>query len=131
MCAPEKNTTECTEGKDAPLAKCGRRRRRRPKTHLLGLVEWAVVIVGVLTFTGFLGRLGWLWELTCHFRVQYFLFLAFSTVLYGLAKRPKTAAATAIVALINLLASRRYYRWRGRRIRRSRHRLRAIRGRAG
>ncbi|SVB72179.1 uncharacterized protein METZ01_LOCUS225033, partial [marine metagenome] len=35
----------------------------------------------ILTVIGFLGRFWWVFELACHFRVQYFMILALSTTL--------------------------------------------------
>jgi endonuclease/exonuclease/phosphatase (EEP) superfamily protein YafD len=43
----------------------------RPKLSLWGLVDGAGMLAGGLSLCGFLGRFGWLPELTSHFRVQY------------------------------------------------------------
>ena len=94
--------TVSNEATATPSVTNGAPHGRTRRIHPLGLVEWAVVIVSLLTFTGFLARLGWLLELTCHFRVQYMLFLAAGAVFIALAKRRKSAAAAATVALINL-----------------------------
>jgi endonuclease/exonuclease/phosphatase (EEP) superfamily protein YafD len=56
----------------------------------------------LLTIFGFLGRFWWIFDLACHFRVQYFVLLALSAILFTVGKKWKPAIIVAIFALINL-----------------------------
>ena len=56
----------------------------------------------LLSITGFLGRLWWGFELTSHFRVQYFWLLALSATWFTFGKKWNYAIIAAIFALVNL-----------------------------
>lgn len=78
-----------------------------PSTSLLGRLAAAmliviVVAVGAATLLGFAGRLAWVFELSSHFRVQYFWLLAGSAVGLALCKRRRWALAGSLLALGNL-----------------------------
>ena len=62
------------------------------------------VATGTGTLVGFLAGLGWLAEMTGHFRVQYFWLLAASAFVLAVCKRGKLAAAGAALAAVNLAA---------------------------
>lgn len=67
-----------------------------------GLLSSVTVIVCIGTVLGFLGRLFWPFELTAHFRVQYFLFLILSAIIYLVGKKFKEGILAGLFALINL-----------------------------
>ena len=55
-----------------------------------------------LTIAGFFGHWGYYWELTCHFRVQYFWLTAAGALVLLLSRRFRRAAAVATFAAANL-----------------------------
>ena len=55
----------------------------------------------ILTVAGFLGRFWWVFDLVCHFRVQYFWILMFSAILFTLWKKWVACILVTIFALIN------------------------------
>ena len=79
------------------------RRRRKRTSFLIGMLEWATIIVGVLTLAACCGRLWWILELTCHFRVQYLAFLAVGAAVFLLVGRWRAAAAAVFLAALNLV----------------------------
>ena len=66
-----------------------------------GLAGAAGSLVCVFTLTGFLGRWLWLFDLTSHFRVQYFFLLLLASVIVCIARQFKLAAVFASFALLN------------------------------
>jgi len=68
---------------------------------------WALLTVGVglacaASALPFLARAWWALELTCHFRMHYFLFLAPASVLLLIGRKPRRAALAGAFALLNL-----------------------------
>ncbi len=61
-----------------------------------------VVAAGGATLAAFGGRLGWLWELSTHFRVQYFWALAVAALVLALARYRRIALAAAALAAVDL-----------------------------
>ncbi len=55
----------------------------------------------ICTVTGFLGRYFMVFELTSHFRVQYFLILLISAIVYGCRKKWKHLAAALFFLIVN------------------------------
>jgi endonuclease/exonuclease/phosphatase (EEP) superfamily protein YafD len=68
-----------------------------------GLVTALVAATGACTVAGFLGRWGWVLELTCHFRLQYLLILTFATGFFLLGRKRKRALIAGLLAAANLL----------------------------
>ena len=66
-----------------------------------GLLAAATVIACSMTVIGFLGRLWWLFELTSHFRPQYFLFLLGSAFLFLFGRKQGAAILVIVFAVIN------------------------------
>ncbi len=60
-------------------------------------------ITSGLTVSGFLGRWGWVWELTSHFRAQYALTLTACAILLFMRQQPIGATIAGIGALVNLV----------------------------
>jgi endonuclease/exonuclease/phosphatase (EEP) superfamily protein YafD len=67
-----------------------------------GILGAAGVILSVLTATGFLGRMGWLPELTTHFRVQYLASLAVLSLAWAARRRWAGAAGFGLFTALNL-----------------------------
>ena len=63
----------------------------------------AVVCGGVATLTGFMARLGWLLELTAHFRLQLAVALTVLALVAGLGGRLRWAVGAGGLAAINAL----------------------------
>lgn len=72
------------------------------KTRLKNLLLVASLSVCAATFTGFLGQLGWLLELTSHFRVQYLAFLMLAACFFVGLGKPKIALICSAAAIVNL-----------------------------
>lgn len=64
------------------------------------LVSWVTIVTCLGTVTAFLGRLGWLVELTVHFRAQSCVVLAICAALLAIKKR-RLARLAAAGALVN------------------------------
>ena len=75
------------------------KRRKYSSKKILSFFSAAIIL---LTITGFLGRLWWGFELTSHFRVQYFGLLALSATWFTFGKEWKHAVIVTIFALVNL-----------------------------
>jgi endonuclease/exonuclease/phosphatase (EEP) superfamily protein YafD len=74
----------------------------------LGLSLWGLLSAGTMlacvgTMTGFFGGLWWPLELTSHFRVQCFLFLAVGAVIYLIGKKYRATIVAGIFAIPNLV----------------------------
>lgn len=85
---------------------------RRSRFH--GLIDagwhWAVLGLLVLTFGGFLGRLGWLFDLSSHFRLQYLVLAALLAGVGLYVRKWPATAAFAVCLLANLAVILPYYR---------------------
>lgn len=68
----------------------------------IGVLTLAGALTSAATLFGFAGRLGWLFELASHFRVQYFIVLALAACSLALLKAYSPAIFFAVFALINL-----------------------------
>ena len=75
----------------------------QPVIHFWGLAAAAGTVALVCSFAGFAARLGWLFELTSHFRLQYTIFLLVLGVAFTLRKRVLPASIFLAGALINFL----------------------------
>jgi endonuclease/exonuclease/phosphatase (EEP) superfamily protein YafD len=74
--------------------------------RVFGMSPWfAIALVaaaGSATLAAFGGRLGWLWELTTHFRVQYFWALTLAAAALAVSRWRITAFVAAALAAVNL-----------------------------
>lgn len=66
-----------------------------------GLVAAAGVLACIATLAGFAGRLWWVLELTCHFRVQYALVLGLGALTMLAWRQVRWAVAFAVFTLLN------------------------------
>lgn len=57
----------------------------------------------ILTFIAFLARYWWVFEITCHFRLQYFVLLLFFSVIYIIQRKYIVFMLAVIFASINFL----------------------------
>lgn len=74
----------------------------RPTVSLWGLCHCAGSLAGLCTLAGFGGSLGWLFDLSSHFRPQYGVGLALLALLCLVGKKFKPAAVYGSLALVNL-----------------------------
>jgi endonuclease/exonuclease/phosphatase (EEP) superfamily protein YafD len=65
------------------------------------LLVAATLLACLSTLAGFFGRTWWVFELTSHFHLQYFIFLIISSVLHLVAGNPYFGLAASIFALLN------------------------------
>lgn len=70
---------------------------------LAGLLEAFAVVLCLVTLLSFLGKLGWLFELTTHFRPHYAILLTALTAVWFSRQRWGLMMACAIAAVINLV----------------------------
>lgn len=114
----ELETSDVAERIDLPPVRAAAAAAGNQKTALRGwqqtaLPRWAqrllwwslhAATLGVagLAIAGYLGRLGWLFELASHFRLQYGVLLAASTLAYLIARCPRVALATGMLSAANL-----------------------------
>lgn len=72
--------------------------------HRLGwwILHLATLGVAGMAIAGYLGRLGWLFELASHFRLQYGVLLGASALVYLVARRPRPAFAAGFLSAANL-----------------------------
>ncbi len=68
--------------------------------RLLSLI--LVLLTGLFTVTGYLGSFWWMFDLTSHFRVQYFLAATGLSVVMGLQERYRWCGFAVFLALLNL-----------------------------
>jgi endonuclease/exonuclease/phosphatase (EEP) superfamily protein YafD len=78
-------------------------------------IFWALLSLGsliaaILSLVGYFGERFWLLELCSHFRLQYFIFLCVSAVLFLLGDRIPTAIFSAFFAFVNLATILPLYR---------------------
>lgn len=71
-------------------------------TLLWNLLAVSTVLVCSSTLAGFLGRTWWGFELASHFRLQYFIFLMTSSLIYIIAGRSYFGLGVGSFALLNL-----------------------------
>jgi endonuclease/exonuclease/phosphatase (EEP) superfamily protein YafD len=64
--------------------------------------ECVTVLGAALTAAAYGGRWGWLWELTTHFRVQYFWALTIAAMVLAVCRRPLWTTAAGVFAAMNL-----------------------------
>ena len=76
--------------------------RSRGRAVLWGLLHWATLSLAGAALAGYCGRLGWLFELASHFRVQYGVLLAASSLCYAFGRRWRVALAAGILSVANL-----------------------------
>lgn len=67
-----------------------------------GLLWSGTAIACICSVMGFLGRLWWPFDLASHFRVQYFVFLLASGIIFLVGKRMRGAALSGAFAVINV-----------------------------
>ena len=60
-----------------------------------------VLILSVLTILGFWGGVWWVFDVTSHFRVQYFILLTIFALLSALGRRPQQTVIAIVFALVN------------------------------
>ena len=60
------------------------------------------ILVALCTTFGFFGKLWWVLDLTSHFRVQYFFFLATTTFVFFIGKHYRKAYFSFFFALVNV-----------------------------
>jgi len=70
--------------------------------RVTGLLEASSAVLCLLTFTGFLGRLWWILELTVHFRLHYGILLGAFTAAWIALRRWPLAAFCGVAAMTNL-----------------------------
>ncbi len=70
---------------------------------IAGLVDVLLFVACVFTVTGFLGKFGWLLDLTSNFRVQYAVIQLLCLVFLLVTKRWKVAAVTLLFASVNII----------------------------
>lgn len=73
----------------------------RPRLSVIGLAGAAGFLVCLFTLTGFGGRLGWLLEITSHFRVQYAVILGALALLFVWRRKHRTSAVFLVFAILN------------------------------
>lgn len=78
--------------------------RGRSPVSPWGLLEALAVMLGLATFTGFLGRLWWVFELTAHFRPHLAVGLFSVMALWLLRQQWRSGAVWGVLAVINLVA---------------------------
>jgi endonuclease/exonuclease/phosphatase (EEP) superfamily protein YafD len=75
----------------------------RFKNHIAWkIIFFLSIFVVILTITGFWGRFWWAFDLTSHFRVQYFWILILSAIIFAFGKKWRTCILMTIFALVNL-----------------------------
>lgn len=68
---------------------------------VIGLAGAAGFLVCLFTLTGFGGRLGWLLEITSHFRVQYAVILGALALLFVWRRKHRTSVVFLVFAILN------------------------------
>lgn len=67
-------------------------------------LPYFILIAGViLTLMAFMGRLGWIFELATHFRVQYVFLFSFLGILFAVQKRWIALTLSTLGAVVHLL----------------------------
>jgi hypothetical protein len=73
-----------------------------PAINILDFCRAWQLLICLATLAGFLGRISWFLELFSHFRFQYLVLLAFSTILFIAGGRYPQALITGLFAALNL-----------------------------
>ncbi|MCD4778956.1 MAG: endonuclease/exonuclease/phosphatase family protein [Candidatus Omnitrophica bacterium] len=68
-----------------------------------------IYITIVFTLTGFFSHLGWFFDLTSHFRLQYFILLLVLTFSFSLKKQWRLVIVSGLAAALNLIQIGPYY----------------------
>jgi len=79
------------------------------KINFAGVLLWLGTLACVCTASGFLGAIGWPFEITSHFRVQYAACLLALAAYFFLRKRFKTVAIFVVFATANLIVIAPYF----------------------
>ena len=79
------------------------------KMSFTGVLLWLGTFACVCTASGFLGGIGWPFEITSHFRVQYAACLLALAAYFFLRKRFKTVAIFAVFAAADLIVVAPYF----------------------
>ncbi len=88
--------------RDSPSADQPRSGRGRFTAILWRLVHLATLSVAGVALAGYCGRLGWLFELASHFRLQYGVLLAASSLCYLVGRRGRAGLAAGLLSAANL-----------------------------
>lgn len=73
------------------------------KIGLWGIISAICALACICTVTGFMGRWWWVFDLSSHFRVQYFLLLTGIALVFCFAHKFQSSVIIAIFAGINLM----------------------------
>ena len=78
----------------------------QPPPRSSSLTIWGLLEVGaglgcLATVTGFLGRLWWVFDLTCHFRLHLALWLGALTVVWAMRRHWRITAVCGVAAAVN------------------------------
>ncbi len=74
-----------------------------PVSIIVALGRILLVLSSLLTLTGFLGKFGWLLDLTSHFRVQYLVIQLLCLLLFLIVRRGKLIIITLLFISINAI----------------------------
>jgi endonuclease/exonuclease/phosphatase (EEP) superfamily protein YafD len=66
-------------------------------------IVWSLIALGaaIATILGYYGRMGWWFDLASHFRIQYFIMLALSAVIYTLGGHYVSGGLAIVFAWLN------------------------------
>jgi endonuclease/exonuclease/phosphatase (EEP) superfamily protein YafD len=81
----------------------------KDRSLLVPLVDGPVFLLALLTFTSFLGRQWWVFELTTHFRLQYAIGLAVAGLVYVLLSEIPRALVAILLILPHAYLIAPYY----------------------
>lgn len=73
-------------------------------------VALAALSAGMLSLLGFFGRSWWVFDIFSHFRLQYFLILTASTLIFALGRYTLPTLVVACLAIVNLVLILVFYR---------------------
>ncbi len=88
-------------------------RNNNTKDRLSQWLTGLEIFVCALSVFGFASKFGWLFELTSHFRVQYFFVLVIVAIWLAGLKKPVAAIVCAVFAFVNLTLIAPFYMPRG------------------
>ena len=75
--------------------------QRSARLTIWGLLEVGAVLACLATLTGFLGRLWWVFELTCHFRLHLAVALGAMAIVWAVKRSWRMAAVCGVAAAVN------------------------------
>jgi endonuclease/exonuclease/phosphatase (EEP) superfamily protein YafD len=81
-----------------------------PEQLIYFFVALAALFTGLFTLLGFFGRFWWVFDLFSHFRLQYFLVLTASTLIFALDRQAFPTLGAACLAIVNLVMILVFYR---------------------